>query len=182
MSTLSIIAISVLAAIFSLLLLAAIATLVYVYLLVRKQIAEFTSIVTSTGVKLDTQFDRLDKLIAGVRGDQISKAASAILDSIPKQSATAVRMEQAVTAFTNALKILTGEREQEITEEAIQRARASGLGPESYAPESPDGRYVGKSRSAIENERAREQESADNTIESVPGTIAGLNTFGSDED
>ena len=193
MSTLSIIVLSVLAAIFSILTLAAISALAYTHLLVRRQISEFTSIVTSTGIKLDSQIDRIDRLISNVQGDKLSRAAQAILESIPKQLQTAVRMEKTVIAFTEALKIIGGEQEREISDEAIQRARASGLGPESYASAAPDEHYVSRSRSATEDAIARAEEAADNTatgqysgdghgIGIGNGIGNGLNTFGGESD
>ena len=179
MSTLSIVVLSVLAAIFSILTLAAISALVYTYLLVRRQLAEFTSIVASTGVKLDSQIDRIDRLISNVQGDKLQRAAQAILEQIPKQAAVAIRMEKSVISFTEALKILTGEREQEISEDAIQRARSSGLGPESYANAAPDEHFISRSRSATEDAAARAEEAADNSITGAAGSagVDDLNTF-----
>src|SRR5208282_2504343 len=130
---------SVLAALFSILLIAAIAALVYTHILVRRQIAQFSLTIGGVGVKLDSQIAELKSLIGTIHGDRIEKAAATILEAIPRLTQFAIRAEKTVTAFENSLRIILGQQggQQEISEDAIRRARQSGLGPDSYAPPPP---------------------------------------------
>lgn len=53
--------------------------------------------------------------------------------------------------------------EEYATESGIRRAQQSGLGPEDYAPESPDGQpYSSRSRTALGDDRAFAEEARDN--------------------
>lgn len=175
MSTLSIVVISVLAAIFGILLLASIGALVYIYILVRQQISTFVLTIKDTGVKLDQQFARIDTLIGTIHGDKIEKAAQVILEIVPKVAKEATRMEQACTAFRGALQVLTSE--QEIAGSDIERARHSGLGPESYAHASPGERWTSRSRTAESDATAIDRESADNTTTTIDATDAALDIY-----
>jgi len=157
MNTLSVVAISVLAAIFCLLLLAAIAALVYVHLLVRRQLASFTLTVEQVSVKLDSQTARIEGLVGTINGRKLEEAAQDFISQIPKQAALVSRIEQAVVIFAQLVKHLTGE--SEISGSAIERARASGLEPESFAPNPTGERFVSRSRTAEGDAIARAEES-----------------------
>jgi len=188
LSTLSVVVISVLAALFSILLIAAIAALVYTHILVRRQIAQFSLTIGGVGVKLDSQIAELKSLIGTIHGDRIEKAAATILEAIPRLTQFAIRAEKTVTAFENSLRIILGQQggQQEISEDAIRRARQSGLGPDSYAPAAPDEHFVSRSKAAAESALALEREARSNTAGTADGAIDGaiddfdpdsLNTF-----
>lgn len=165
MSTLSIVTITVIAAFLIIFLIAAIAALVYVYIVVRRQltaqIASFSLTAASIGSKFESQHAELTKLVVSIHGNEIQQAAKVLVEIVPKISREATRVEQACTAFRGALQYLT--EEQEISGSAIDRARQSGLGPESYAPAAPDEHFVSRSRAAASDALDREEESADNT-------------------
>ena len=161
MSTLSIVAITVIAALFSLLLLSSIAALIYAHILLRRQIAGFSLTVNESRIKLDSQFAHIEALIGTIHGDQIQKAAQEFLQQIPRQAQIATRLETATLLFIDAIKSIGGEFE--ISGSAVQRAAASGLGPEDYAPAAPDERFVTKSRTAQGDALALAEESALNS-------------------
>lgn len=161
MSTLSIVVLSILASLFALLLLASIGALVYAHVLLRRQIAEFSSLVQSTGSKMDSQFARIESLIGTIHGDRIEKAAAEFLAQIPKQAQLVTRIEKATLLFTDLVKHIAGE--VEISGSDIERARASGLGPESYAPAAPGESYVSRSRVSSGDAEALAEESELNT-------------------
>ncbi len=154
MSTLSIVVISILASLFAILLILAIASLVYTHILVRRQISQFSLTVQSVGTKLES--------IAGsIRGDKIEKAAEEFLQQIPKQAAIATRVERATLLFVEAIKHIGGEFE--ISGSSADRARASGLGPEDYAPSSPGEQWFSRSRTAASDAQYLAEEAESNT-------------------
>jgi hypothetical protein len=159
MNTFGIVAISVLAAIFCLLSLAAIAALVYVYLRVRRQLESFTLTVEQVSVKLDSQTARIEGLVGTINGRKLEEAAQEFITQIPKQAALVNRIEQAVVLFAQLVKHITGE--SEISGSAIERARASGLEPDSYAPNPTGERFVSRSRVAEGDAAAQAEEYAD---------------------
>ena len=162
MSTLSIIVITILAALATLLLLAAISALAYAHVLLRRQIISFSLTVTSTNAKLDQQFAKLDTLIASIHGHEIQEAAKDILNQTPKIAALATRIEQATTIFAGLCRELTGEIG--ISQSSLERARASGLGPEDYAPSGPGEHYVTRSRTSSLDAEQFAAEAAENSI------------------
>jgi hypothetical protein len=165
MTTLSVVAISVLAAIFCLLLLAAIAALVYVHLLVRRQLSSFTLTVEQVGVKLDSQTARIEGLVGTINGRKLEEAAQDFISQIPKQAALVSRIENAVVIFAQLVKHIAGE--SEISGSAIERARASGLEPDSYASNPAGERFVSRSRTA-EGDAAALAEDAEIDSQSFP--------------
>lgn len=160
-STLSIVVLSILASLFSLLLIASISALVYANLQLRRKISEFSTTIQSAGVKMDTQFNHIETLIASVHGDRIEKAAEAFLQQVPRQAQLVTRIEKATLLFIDVVKHLQGEIE--IPDSAIERARESGLGPESYAPAAPGEHYVSRSRTTALDAEALADEAADHT-------------------
>ena len=102
--------------------LASISALVYVYLLVRRQLASFTLTVSDARVKLDSQTARIEGLVGTINGRKLEEAAQDFISQIPKQAALVSRIEQAVVIFAQLVKHLTGE--SEISGSAIERARA----------------------------------------------------------
>jgi hypothetical protein len=163
MSTLSIIVITILAALAVILLLAAISALAYAHILLRRQITAFSLTVTSTNAKLDQQFAKLDTLIASIHGHEIQEAAKDILNQTPKIAALATRIEQATTIFAGLCRELTGEIG--ISQSSLERARASGLGPEDYAPANgPADRYVTRSRTSSLDAEQFAAEAAENSL------------------
>lgn len=173
MSTLSIITITVIAAFLIIFLIAALSGLIYVYLTVRKQLAAQISSLSLTtsaiGAKFDTSQTKLELLIANVHGDKIEKAAQVILEIVPRLAREATRIEQCLTTFRQTLEVL--QQEEGISGSAIDRARQSGLLPDSYAPAAPDEHFVTRSKTAAEDAIAFAEESADNT--------SGNNSIGS---
>ena len=170
MSTLSIVVLSVLAALISLLILAAIAGLIYAYLTTQRKlstlIADCTTLISSTRTATNADLQRIELLIASVKGDQISKAAADILQAIPRQAAIAGRIETACITFGQVLKLIT--EDQGISGSALDRARESGLLPDSYAPAIPgDQPYVSRSRVAQGDAEALAEESANNSANSL---------------
>lgn len=160
MSTLSIVVITVLVALFSILLLASLAGLIYVYILTRRQISSFSLTVDGTRLKLDSQLAEIRTLVASVHGDQISKASEAFLQQIPRQAQIATRIEQAVLLFKDLVVHVAGE--EEISGSALDRARQSGLGPEDYATAAPGEHFVSRSRTAAGDAAALAEEEAVN--------------------
>src|SRR5208337_839083 len=161
MSTISIIVITVIAALFSVFLLIAVGLLTYAHILLRRQIAGFSLTVNESRIKLDSQFARIEALIGTIHGDQIQKAAQEFLQQIPRQAALVTRIEKATILFIDAIKSIGGEFE--ISGSAVQRAAASGLGPEDYATAAPDERFVTRSRTAQGDAIALDEESALNS-------------------
>jgi hypothetical protein len=160
-STLLIVVLTILASIFCLLLLASIASLIYVYLSVRKQLAEFSTTVQSIGGKMEAQYNRVEILIGQINGQQIAKAAQEFLSQIPRQAQVATRIEKAVILFVDAIKSIGGDFE--ISGSAVQRAATSGLGPEDYAPAAPDEHFTSQSRTALGDREALAEEHEFNT-------------------
>jgi hypothetical protein len=110
---------------------------------------------------LETHRAQVDAQISKIRGEEISTAVKDFLSIVPKQTQVATRIERAVLLFTDLVKHLAGE--YEISDSDIQRAQASGLGPESYAPAAPGERYVSRSRVAVGDSEALADEAADHT-------------------
>jgi hypothetical protein len=161
LSTLSVVVLSVLAALFAILILAAIGCLIYLYILARRQIAQFTSTVNSVGLRLESQYNRIETLVASVHGNELQKAAEDFISQIPKQAAIATRCERATLLFIDAIKSIGGEFE--LSGSAVQRARESGLGPEDFAPAVPGERFVSQSRTSLGDAQSLESESESNT-------------------
>lgn len=156
MSALSIIVLSVLAALFALLLLASIAALIYAHIVLRREVVNFSLLIKSSGVKMES-------LIAGVQGEKIQQAAQGFLQQIPRQAALVSRIEKATLLFIDVVKHLQGEIE--ISGSDLDRARESGLGPESYATAAPGEHYVTRSRVAEGDAAALLEESAFNSTD-----------------
>jgi hypothetical protein len=168
-STLSIIALSVLAAIFGILILAAIAALVYAHLLLRRQISSFSLTIASVSGKLDSQLGEIEALIATIHGDRIEKAAQALIEIVPQIAKQASRNEQVCTAFQQALQALV--REEGISGSDLDRAKQSGLLPDSYASASPGERYTSRSRVSEGDSIALAEEAADNSTTALGDTF-----------
>lgn len=161
MSTLSIVVLTVLASLFAILLIAAISLLVYAHILVRRQISAFSLTVDNSTTRMDSQFARIETLVSSIHGDRIQQAAQQFIEQIPRQAAIATRIEAACIAFQGALRLIS--EEQSISGSAIDRARESGLGPESYASAAPGESYISRSRTSEGDETARAEESSLNT-------------------
>lgn len=168
MSPLSIVVISVLAALFALLLLAAIGALIYAHILVRREIASFSLTVRDSGVKLESQCIRIEGLIGSVHGDKIEKAAKEIIAVIPQLAKVATRNEKVALLIIDTLNHIR--QEEGISGGDLERARASGLGPEDYATASPGERYVSRSRTAESDAEALAIESESATADSSTST------------
>jgi len=194
MSTLSIIVLSILAAIFGVVLLTAIGVLIW--LLIRqhklalasaqsfldlqsalsKSLTDHASTLTllsgQISATLEVHRSKFDEQISRIRGDKLEAAAQAFVESLPRQAQLASRIENAAIVFGNLVKVIT--EEQGISGSAIQRAEASGLGPESYAPAGLGEHYVSRSKTAAGDAADRERESSDNTAADIDGTGAGI--------
>lgn len=165
MSTLSIVALTILASLFAILLIAAISALVYVHLLVRRQLSLFTLTLDNAKSKIDSNYARMEALVGTINGQKITEAVNRFLEQIPRQAQTATRIEQACLAFQSALKLIS--EEQDISGSAIDRARASGLLPDSYASAAPGESFLSRSRVAEGDAIALQEESGRNTSSSV---------------
>jgi hypothetical protein len=172
MSTLSIVVLSVLAAIFSLILIASIGVLIWLLLRQHRALAQFLSALethsgklslleSKIGGTLEIHRAKVDEQISKIRGEEISTAVKDFLVIVPKQAQVATRIERAVLLFTDLVKHLAGE--YEISESDIQRAKASGLGPESYATAAPGEHYISRSRVTADDASALADEAADHT-------------------
>ena len=161
LSTISVVAISAFSVLFLLLLVVAAASVVYANLRVHRLIENFTLLVRETSGKLDSNHTRMETLVSNIRGDKIEKAIQEFLSIVPTFAKIATRNEQAVVLFSQLVKALT--EEQGISGSDIERARASGLGPESYAPAAPGEHYVSRSRVAASDAEVLAEEVADNS-------------------
>lgn len=183
MSTLTIIVLTILAAIFGLILLASVGVLIYLLIRQRQMTIRFDSAqleVQSAITKsladhsatltllsreisstLETHRAQTDVQISKIHGEDLAKAAQDFLSQIPKQAAIATRVEKATLLFIDAIKEIGGEFE--ISGSAAERARASGLGPEDYAHAAPDEHFVTRTRTSASDAEALAEESATNT-------------------
>jgi hypothetical protein len=163
MSTLSIVAISAFSVLFLILLLAAASSIVYAHILLKREIQNFTLLVNQVSGKLDSNHVRMETLVSNIRGDKIEKAAQDFIAIVPRQAALATRIEQAVILFSQLVKEIT--TEQGISGSAIDRARDSGLLPDSYATAAPGEHYISRSRVAEGDAAAIAEESALNSTD-----------------
>jgi len=163
LSTLSIVTITILASLFAILLLASMAALIYVYILTRRQLSQLSLLIGETRTNIASSHTKIETLIASVHGDQISKAAEAFLEQIPKQAAIATRIEKAVVLYIDTLRHVL--QDEGISGSALERARESGLGPEDYAPAAPGERFVSQSRTAVGDAAALAGESGLNSFD-----------------
>ena len=161
MSPLSIVAISCFSVLFLLLLLSAAAALVYTQLLLRRQITDFILILKGVESKIDSNYVRMEALVGTINGQKITEAVNQFLTQIPRQAQIASRNEQAALLIIDLVKHLAGEAE--ISGSALDRARASGLGPEDYSPHAPDEHFVTRTRTSASDAEALAEESATNT-------------------
>ena len=161
MSTLSVVAISVFSVIFVLFLLAAASMIIYAHVLLRRELSRFSTLLQSSDDKIAASFQHIEGLVRNVQGDEIRKAAQIILEIFPKISKEASRMEQAITAFRSSLEWL--QRDQGIPESDLDRARSSGLLPNSYAPAEPGEHYISRSATAASDAQSLLEESVDNS-------------------
>jgi hypothetical protein len=197
MSTLSIVVLTVLASIFGLILLAGIAAMIW--LLIRqhrlslsldrsnlelqssfaKSLSDHTSTLqllsTTISGTLETHRAKTDEQIAKINGAKLETAVQSLDQILPEISKQATRNEKVCTAFMGALQELT--REQGISGSDLDRARTSGLAPESYAHASPGERWTSRSRTAESDATAIDRESADNTTTTIDATDIALDIY-----
>jgi hypothetical protein len=165
MSTLSIVAISCFSVLFLLLLLAAASILVYTNLLVRRQVSTLTLTITTFETNINATIARVEGLITKVHGQEITVAVKQFLEALPVQARTATRIERGFTALDTLVRQLVSE--EGLAESSIERARESGLEPESYAPAAPGERYTSRSRTALGDEADLDEESSANSFQDL---------------
>lgn len=174
MSTLSIVALTVFASLFGILSIAAAAAIIYGQLQLRKHITTSMTLVAEhrsqlqltvkdIGVTLESHRSKMDAFIQKINGEEISQAAKVI-------AASAQRIERATIAFSDlarallseeALAEVGGDVNPAIARSAIARAAASGLGPDSYAPNATGERYTSVNRTAQGDAEALADEERD---------------------
>lgn len=164
MNTTAIIALSIVGSLFVILLLAAAGILIYLLLITRRATLDNVNTLRllqeSVRSTLEANRVHFDAKLSTLNGQELAEAAKII-----SQSAT--RIERAAIAFGQlAAELLSGEGVEEIHSTAIERARRSGLGPESFAPAGPGERYTSASRTATGDAEAILDESRDNSFDS----------------
>jgi hypothetical protein len=186
-STISIVVISVLAAIFAFIIIAAIAVLIWLLIrqhrlslsldrsnlelqsAIAKSLADHSSTLSLLSKEISTTLElhrsMTDAQISKIRGEEISVAVKQFVEIIPRQAAIANRVEQAFILLTRLAATITGEAD--ISGSAIDRARDSGLLPDSYATAAPGEHYVTRSRVAEGDAAALAEESTANTSTSL---------------
>ena len=176
MSTLSIVVLSILCAIFGLILLASIAVLIWLLVRLHRATRLFEISVTrlladhsstlsllSTSISsiLEVHRAKTDEQIGRINGQKIEHAAETLIEAVPRISQLAARIERVVLVFGDLVKAIMDE--QGISGSAIDRARESGLGPESYAPAAHGESYLSRSRTSEGDATALAEESEINT-------------------
>lgn len=169
MSPLSIVAVAVFATLFALLLLASAAAMIYAHLQLRRQISAISTSLTEhrsslqltvrdIGVTLDSHRVKMDGLIENINGQEIAQAAKAII-------ACTQRIEKATVAFAELARHLLSE-EALGGDSGLSRTAASGLAPDSFAPNPTNERYTGiSSTTQGDIEAGDEREDPDYGIE-----------------
>jgi hypothetical protein len=196
LSTISVVVLSVVAAILSLLMLGSIGVLIW--LLVRqyrlflafdqantalqstiaKMLTDHSStlqlISQSISNTLDNHRSKVDAQISKIRGEEISVAVKQFIEIVPKQAKIATRVENACLLFIDALKSIS--TDFEISGSAIDRARQSGLAPEDYAPEDKESGqpFFSRSRTAAGDAIAINREAAENSGSGSEGNSSGI--------
>ena len=155
MNTLEIVLLSLLSGLFIAALIAAITYLAWMLHATRRFLVtvQESSKAASTDISLlRTQIESIlnshrqamDTVVARINGDKLIEASTVIIRA-------AQRIETACVAFGELSRaMLTGDLTGDIAEPELRRAARSGLGPETYAPETGE-RFVGQSRTAAQD-------------------------------
>jgi hypothetical protein len=111
---------------------------------------------------LDSHYAKLQIQIQQINGQAIVQAVEQFTELVRQQAQTATRTERAAIAIGELCKALISE--EAFSGSAIDRAKSSGLGPDSYAPNPTGERYTGQSRTAAGDVQDLAEEAQDNSF------------------
>jgi len=174
MSTLAIVALTVLLVLILITLILALVACVYVHVLVRREISKLPSLIADLGATiisnrqavetvLASNQSKIELLVASVNGQEITQAVHQLLAAIPGLTQTTTRVQQTFTLLEALAKDIGAETLHTDTL-ALQRARSSGLLPNAYAPDDGERGYT-RSRVAAGDRAALEREGTDEGLE-----------------
>lgn len=167
MSTTSIIAITIVLCLFTITLIACAAILILTILRLHRHsqalITKLELLSSTISASLESSHARIETQVALISGQGIKEAVAQFLETVKAQSNTTRRIEQATIAFADIARHFVNEGY--FPDSDLNRARASGLGPESYAPAASDSEpYLSRGTTAVGDDRAITEESADNSF------------------
>lgn len=181
MNTTAIIAITVAICLFSILLIACASVLIYTLIQLQRRAHHLSTtlelIASNVASNLDQHYAKIQAQVALINGQGLKEAIGHFLEGVRQQNQAVTETKRAAIALGDFARSLIdsdyigGDGLGSITgtnASAIARARASGLGPESYAPPSPDSQpYIARSSTSAGDDRDLIEEAADNSFRDI---------------
>ena len=178
-STVGIVALSLLAGLFIAMLIATSAWLVWqgyqfkkIVIETRSTLAthrqEWANNLSQLSVTLESHRTEINHAIAKINGDQLSKAVQLFSQLVQEQRSSAQRIERAAIAVGTFTQQWLAEGALGGANESAANSSSPGVTPDGFAAAEPGERFVLRSRTATDDASVLEEESADVTTPEQP--------------